>query len=1361
MKRMEMLPNDKVFKGLSVILLFFCLLLPGSTKAIGNVNNLSFDFYSQEDGLSNNQIHCILQDKKGWMWFGTSQGINRFDGYNFTVFAHNPDDSTSLRGNLVRVIFEDSKERLWVGTEQGGLNLFDSAKEKFGHPFQTVADNRLRGTTVASIAEDPQGNIWVGTDSRLFKIVGDKQLMEILPSNNPSFSDYFRVIRSDRNGRIWIGTDHGLWIYNPDTNQIQRVSLPNFSNSNEEIWEIVPDDDNTMWIGTYSNGLYHVNISTLTAAVISLDETNDRSRTVRAIAKDKSGKYWIGTRGGLYIYEKGRGVTSYYNHDEREPKSLVNNSILCVVHDVKGDVWIGTRSGINFLIEERQNILGYKAIPADTRYLNSSEIYGFWAHPNGELWIATESGGVNIFNRNTGRFRYLKREDDKLNSLTSNCIKALIEDQQGNIWIGTFMGGMNVLNQQTGKITHYLNDPTNPNSLSDNRIWAIACDKQNNIWIATNTEINKFDYTTKSFIRYPEFTNGQQINWLSIDSQNQMWMGTRTELFIRDLTTGKSMRFPESVRYVLEDSKGRFWLATQNKGIALFSKEKGVEEFYNEKSGLVNNQTLTIQEDNQGYLWISTSNGLSKFNPESERFRNYTLSDGFLNNQFCYGAALKLASGELLFGGVAGFNIFDPGKLNRGSYVAPIVLTGLRIFNKNVPIGDSPKDILTRSISQTDHIAVDYDQNVITFDFASLDYANSKGLQYSYFLEGFDKEWNEPSSVRSVTYTNLDPDSYRFRVKTVSIDRKESSAELVLAVDVLPPFWRTWWFRLILLLTFVGLIYTLIDFLLNREKLKNELVYEKFRAKKLHELDMMKLRFFTNISHEIRTPLTLILGPLEKMRSHAIPERDIPGHLDVMYRNATQLLGLINQLLDFRKLESGSLKLSLSRGDMVTYIGGLVHSFDNLAEEKGIELKFNSVRKEIIASFDSDKVGKIITNLLSNAFKFTQKGGTISVNISLVIDNDGSSSPVEKKLIEITVKDDGIGIAESNLQKIFVRFFQENGSNGQGTGIGLALAKELVKLHQGTITVSSKPGKGAKFIVRLPYYEEQAKVDDFVSPGLAGELSKSVETVIEKDSEQVDAQIQRIILLIDDNADVRYFIKSHFISNYQVLEAAGGAEGWQIALKTIPDIIISDVMMPEMDGFEFCRKVRKDERTSHIPILLLTALGSREHEIEGISSGADDYIVKPFDLAILQTKVENLLALRQSLKQKFTGEMVLQPRNVVISSPDERFLHKAIEVVEHHISDPDFDIEKFAIAIGVSRMQLYRKLDALTEMTVKEFIRNIRLKRATQLLIQKKMNVSEVAYAVGFRDLSHFRKCFRQEFGMSASEFASHQQMPE
>ncbi len=1146
-------------------------------------------------------------------------------------------------------------------------------------------------------------------------------------------------------------------IYDPATNTAEKVKIEG-TLTNEEIWEILPESDGRIWIGTYSNGMFTVDPLTLQSKHIEIDPDNERCRTVRAISRDPNGKYWIGTRGGLYVYDVIKGITSKYYHDDREPKSLVNNSVLCLSRDAKGNIWIGTRQGLNLLIEEKINIQGFKSMQDDNRYMNNSEIYAFWLNRNGNIWIGTENGGINILDRKTGRFSYMLPQKNNPNSLSSTCIKALESDGENNLWIGTFLGGLDLFNQQTGTFRHYRNDPANSNSLSDNRVWSLLYDSKHNLWVGTTGGLDKYDPQTGGFIHNNNLVNGQAVNWIKEDSDHCLWIGTTEVVLIYNPENQKITKISEPSRDMLEDSKNRFWLASLSHGMVLYSKEKGIVRYYNEKNGLANNQALAILEDEEHFLWISTTNGLSKFDPERERFHNFSTKNGLQNDQFTYGAAFKLPSGELMFGGISGFNIFDPAKIKSGDYFAPIVYTDLRILNKSVRITPDGSGVLTKSISETEEIELKYEQNSVELEFASFDYANIMGIQYSHFLEGFDKDWNEPSDKRQATYTNLNPGTYTFRVKTVSIDRQESNMGPVIRIVVHPPYWQTWWFRILIFLTILLLFFWLLFFLQNREKLKHNLVFEKIKAKKLHELDMMKLRFYTNISHEIRTPLTLILGPLEKLRNDTIPQADIKGHLEVMHRNANQLNELINQLLDFRKMESGNLKLTLKRGDLVAFLSGIVSSFGKFAEDKEIDLRFNSLRKEIVTSFDEDKIGKIMNNLLSNAFKFTAKGGKIVVNISLVFDtedHDSANESVERRLIEITVKDTGIGIAESNIEKIFNRFFQVDENPAQtGTGIGLALTRELVKLHNGKIFVASKPGKSSKFTIHLPYEEGKAAVQSTVAAKNEHVKAEEKQALNDELTNEKNLTGEKIMLLVDDNADVRYFIRSHFASGYHIFEANNGVEGWNIALKTIPNIIISDVLMPDMDGFEFCRKIRKDERTSHIPILLLTALGSREHEIEGLSKGADDYITKPFDLVVLQTKIENILSVRQSLKQKYSGEVFLQPRNIILSSPDERFLQKAISVVENNISDAELDIDRLATEIGVSRMQLYRKLNALTEMTVKEFVRDIRLKRAAQMLIQKKMNVSEVAYAVGFKDLSHFRKCFKQEFSMSASEYA-------
>ncbi len=1352
------LSNKLTIRFILLLLMVIWIQIPANGQV--SVTQFTFDIFSQEDGLPNNQIQCIYQDSKGWMWIGTSQGLSRFDGYNFVNFLPNPNDSTSLNGNLVRVIREDKNGNLLVGTENGGLNIFQREKESFSNPLKNYEAFKLRDVVVNAIEIDKSGNIWIGTDFNIFKIDTSGNLQSVKPEFEGNF---VRNLQFDNSGKLWVGTNNGVFIYNPANNEMDQFELPYEENQNREIWEIYLDDEGLLWIGTYSSGLFLVEPESKIIKSIQLTPENNRSETVRTISQGFFGEYWIGTRGGLYTYSKSHGVTGFYRHDDRKPRSLSNNSILCVYNDKQGETWIGTRGGLNLLAKSKQVFHNFSALPGDNHYLNSSIIYAFWIDKNQNIWIGTEDGGINIYNPATGTYRYMISDEKNSNSISQNCIKAFQDDGEGKLWVGTYLGGVDVVDLQTSKISHFKHNPDVSGSLSDNRVWDICADRNGEIWVATSRGIDKYSKKSHLFIHYPQINGDAQVIWIETDSNGNIWFGSLNEIIVYNSEENTVKRFSERSKSMYEDSKKRIWIATLDKGIAIYSATGGPLKYYNEADGLANNQALCIEEDNQNNLWISTTNGLSKFDTEKVYFQNFTSKDGLSNNQFCYGASLKTESGEILFGSVSGFNIFNPSEIVAQNNDVPIVFTDLKIFNKSVPVGDDKKAVLQKSISQTNHLELKFDQDVFTLEFAALNYVNSDKNEYVYILEGFNRGWNEPSNIRSATYTNLDPGDYLLRIKRVVPGIKNDSNELQLKITILPPFYKTKWFLALIIIVIVFLINIIVRFILNREKIKQQLVLEKVNARKLHEIDMMKLKFFTNISHEIRTPLTLILGPLEKLINKDYDAVETKENLQLIHRNAKNLDKLISQLLDFRKLQTGNLKLNLTEADIIGFVRNIIESFNNFAVEKGITLKFNTLKNSLYATFDPDKIEKILNNLISNALKFTAQNGTITVNISLIfdsVDTEFNETGKEKQFIEIVVKDTGKGIAANNLNKIFQRFFQtDNEDSNFGVGIGLALVKELVNVHKGDIFVTSKEGKGTKFVIRIPYYSKLHELQ--IESGIENRGLEFNALNLTLENELNEHPDLEVMLIVEDNADVRKFISSHFNTTYKIAEAQNGEEGWQIAHEIIPDIIVSDVLMPVSDGYELCKRIKNDERTSHIPIILLTALHSREHEIKGLTTGADDFITKPFDLAVLEAKIENLLSIRESLKQKFTGTVILEPKNVVISSPDERFLQKAIEVVENNISDSDLDIETFSAKVGVSRMQLYRKLHALTDMTVKEFIRHIRLKRAAQLLIQQKLNVSEIAYDVGFKDLSHFRKCFKREFGMSASEYVSKSKLTE
>lgn len=1315
-----------------------------SMLSYGQSEKINFDNFTVENGLSHNYIHCIFQDHKGWIWLGTSLGIERFDGYKFKEYGLWLGDTIEKQELVVRSFFENKKGELLACFEDYGIGIYNREMDIF-LPF-TIHDQKILSEySVKSIDEDKNGNLWVATKTGFhFVDVTTGKITSYIndPTNTNSLeNNYVRKIKVDKTSKIWLGTQSGLNVFDPVKNSFIRFSkyTPLFE---DEIWEILIDSDQKVWVGTFKNGVVIVNPLDFSFKNFVPDKNYDRSYTVRAIMQDKNNNFWIGTRGGLYFYNPKENVSKLYKNNVLEINSLVHNSVFNIHEDLKGDLWIGTRGGLSYLVKEKQVFKHYRSNPGNNNYLNDNEIYCFWIDDEGKLWCGTESGGVNILNRKTGTFEYITTE----NGLSRNCIKAILPDGYGNILIGTYQGGLNVYNPVSKKIKCHMHNQQFKNSISGNIVWDVVSDKKGNIWVGTDKGLDRYDPESGSFEHITHTGNMKGIAWISVDNDNDLWLGLEDIRVFRP-NHGIIGTFKEKGRNFFIDSEGQYWISTEDKGIALYDKQKGPLKYYNENSGLANNLSFCIVEDNDHFLWISTANGLSRFNPADETFKKFDKMDGLQGNQFGYGAGYKSVDGEIFFGGTNGFSIFNPENIIENNYIPPVYITDFKIFNQKVKISDEKGSILQKSISESDLLEIPYKYNVLTFEFAALNYANSKKNTYKYILEGFDNDWTETVEQRTVTYTNLNPGEYVFKVTGSNGNGYWSPAGDEVKIKILPPLYRTWGFRILSFLIIALFILLLFIFILKRKHLKNSLLFEKEKAIKLQELDMFKFRFFTNISHEIKTPLTLIISPLEKMlRLNPGMDEIKKNHL-IMHRNARQLLGLVTQLLDYQKLEDGKLKLELEKGDIVKFTENILNSFSNIMNDKNIKYFFKSVQKEIITLFDADKFEKIVNNLISNAVKYTEQSGTVSVFLSMVIDDDSDNEKGEGRYIKILVRDNGIGIQEKNIDNIFKRFYSYSANNHQdGTGIGLAFTKELVQLLKGKIFVESKPGKGSSFTVLLPYIDEisDEKHDSISEKKLLNDNSE--------DENEFNSNKQ-ILLVVEDNSDVRSFIKSHFEKEYLVKDAENGKAGLDLALKIIPDAIISDVMMPVMSGVDMCEKLKKDERTSHIPIVLLTVLSSKQNVMEGLLKGADDYITKPFDIVLLQTKIENLLLLRKSLREKYLNELVLKPSNITITSPDEQFLQKALKIVEKNISDPGLDIEKFVSQIGISRMQLYRKMAALTNMTVKEFINDIRLKRAAQMLGENKLTISEIAYSVGFNDISYFGKCFRKKYGMSASEF--------
>ncbi|MGB5848798.1 MAG: two-component regulator propeller domain-containing protein, partial [Ignavibacteriaceae bacterium] len=1094
---------------------------------------------------------------------------------------------------------------------------------------------------------------------------------------------------------------------------------------------------------------------------------------------------------------------THFKHNPFDPGSMSTDNTYTIYEDKRGLVWVGTAGrGLSKYNKARGKIIHYKKEYDNTKSLNSNTIHPIFEDDSGILWIGTSEGGLNKLDRKKGFFTHYKHKPDNLNSLINNDVFSIIEEKPGLLWIGS-RGGLSRFDIKKNQFMNFKYDSKNPQSLNYDYVYSLHIDRSNNLWIGTiggglnKLILNENKKAPPVFTHYknnlndPHSISGNSVTAIYEDNDGFLWVGAdglnkfdkRKEKFFRfqhDPNNPNSLS-NNLVSTIYQDKNGVLWIGTEGGGLNKLvpgDNEESPHTFihYREKDGLSNNRILGILEDDHQNLWISTRNGLSKFNPKEvddkgvtlpSAFKNYYSYDGFQGNVFNPMSYFKNNRGEMFFGGINGFNAFYPDSLKENLTIPAVVITDFKVLNEDYK--------LDTSITEINQIVLSYNENFFSFDFAVLDYTTPENNNYAYKLDGLDNDWNYVDNRNFAHYTNLSPGKYVFCVKGSNNNGIWNEKGTSIIIIITPPWWATWWSYTIYASLLFGLIYILRRYELNRQNLKHSWELKRSEAENYQEIDRMKSRFFANISHEFRTPLTLIKGPVQQMLSG-----DFKGNIEKQYkiilRNTNRLMQLINQLLDLSKLDSGQMTLKTSPENMLPLLKGLTQSFESLAKQKNITLQFQSSDTDIIAYIDRDKFEKIVINLLSNAFKFTPDGGYVSVSVNLQVLKTHFGSEItgmrskddETTSVKIAICNSGPGINPEQLNKIFDRFYQADDSSvrtQEGTGIGLALTKELVELHHGEIKVDSEPGTSTTFTIRLPLGKEHLLPEQII------ETSAEVSSDIKIDSDLVESSLspeskaettshQRdkdfpTLLIVDDNPDMRNYMHESLESNYKIIEAENGEVGIQQALKHSPDMIISDVMMPKMDGFQFCSKIKKDERTSHIPVILLTAKASGESKIEGLETGADDYLTKPFDTRELQVRIKNLIEQRRKLQEKFRREIIVNPGDITVTSIDEQLLQRAINAVENNISDPDFDTTTMAKEVGVSRMLLHTKLKALTGLSTGEFIRTLRLKRAAQLLKQGSGNVTQIAYDVGFQSLSYFAKTFRKQFGQSPSHYTS------
>lgn len=1314
---------------LYAMLLFFSLALVSQAQS----DYLYFDNYHLENGLSSEYVFSVFQDSEGWIWIGTGKGIEKFDGLNFKYY--NFTDSNAVSDNYVAQDFlETSGNQLLVSTSIG-LAVYNRSKDVFEH-FSFNDSINLHGLSFRDLDEDENGNLWGISGLGICKINLSDHKIDFIEKASATVSNYMRKVYYSKNN-LWIAAVDGLkkYVVSSDS-MIAYGSL--HPKLNDDILEITSDNNGDLWVGTNSYGIVVIDDANLQFKNIIPEKGNIRSLKIHSIYQDKLGNYWVGTRGGIYTYDISLNQLAHYKHKIQDSHSLVHSSTVSIIQDIKGDMWFGTRGGLSNMVVEKQMFRNYHAFINTNQYLNDEEVYSILEKDH-ELWLGTERGGINIINKATGTVRFLTQKD----GLGTNGIKAIKSFDKRFVYIGTYQGGFSIYDVITGEIETFLHDKNNANSIADNEVWDIEADDKGQIWLATSSGLDMFNPLTRKFTHFNGLDNQKaSVSWIAFDDENDLWIAADKLLIYRP-GVGIIKTINQFGRNLFVDSAGNYWLLTENLGLILYDKYAGPIRIYDKSKGLADNRTYCMLEDPNRGFWISTSNGLSYLNKESGKFENYYNYNGIPGNKFNYEAAEMGADGEFYFGGINGLTAIQPSNILENNYVPPVYITDIKINNQSVKNNEIEGVVIAEN-----NIEIPYKYKLITFEFIALNYSNSIKNKYKYKLEGFDDDWAE-ADLTEVTYTNLNPGKYKF-VVIASNDKgiwNETGASKQFTIN--PPFYRTIWFMTIFSMLILSVVLLVFNFIFKKREEIKSIEMEKVQAQKLHELDSYKLKLFTNISHEIKTPLTLIISPLQKLNRLKLTNPELKESLQMMEKNATHLMDMITQLLDYRKFQEGKLKIDQNRGDIVRFCHRIFLSFKDLMQEHNLSYRFNSVQSKIMTKFDDDKLTKILNNLLSNAIKYNRPGGSVTLNISMIIERDASDFTNEKHFIKLEVKDTGVGIDNKDVGNIFKRFYiKHTNSEINSTGIGLAFTKELVELLQGKIFVESKVGVGTLFTVLLPFTEPME--DTLESPHT--EILNSKE-FIDTDEFKKEQEYKKVLLLVEDNTDILKFIKNHFSNRFIVLTASNGNDGLELAISAIPDIIISDVMIPEINGIELCKKIKSDLKTSHIPLVLLTALSSKESEKEGLRCRADDYMTKPFDIEILETKIDNLLLMQKSMQEKYNKQLLLQPKHVEVKSREEKFIQKTITIIENHLSNPDFGVNELAAEMAVSRMQLYRKITALTNMGVKELLNDIRLKRAAQILSEKKMSIAEVAYEVGFNELSYFSKCFKKQFGLSPSTY--------
>ncbi len=1371
--------------------LFVLLILLDSNSIFPQPKHLNFNKIDIDNGLKSNDIETIFQDSYGFLWFGFKE-LYRYDSHNIRIYKKNSAQPDSYPANLTFCIFEDSQRNLWVGTNIGLL--------KYDREHDQFVNSDLKGLgAVRSIVEQKDGILWIGTSTGLYKFnVSGNEISNVnyLEHNKTEgVYPYITTLYLDNDNNLYIGsfTNSILVKFNIEKNTFDYFDLPDYVKGLGEkpfIIKITNDQLGNIWIGLRENGVLKYNLQTQNWQLYPLSLLNSikLKSQVMSLCALGNGNILIGTNGGgLTFFDTEKNNFNYYKNDIRDDKSLSSDVVTCIYEDPNGIIWVGTQfGGLNYIDIYEKKFKVFQPNIFSSSSLSNKYINDIIEDTNGIIWIATDKGGLNRFDPKSGKFKAYRYDPSNINSIGNNNLTKLAIDKNGNIWSTNWEGGLNKCNPVTGTFTNFWNDPSNPESLGGNNTINIFIDHNQNLWVSNHYGPGPFNQIlynkSHKFQKFPnlkgnEICSNFPVNVYFQDEKNNIWMGgleggldiynTVTKTY-HTYYSNDSLSNTESISYmvncIFQDNKNQIWVGTENGGLYLFNKSDSTFSNINHKENIGLENVRSILQDDNNNFWFGTSNGLIKYNRNTKESRTYNMEDGLPSNEFIKSSALKAKNGLFYFGTANGFISFNPEKIKDNPIIPPVYILQLKINGKPVIVDSLFNNhiVLKKDISITNKFTLKYNENNFSFSFVGINFTSPGKNQYKYMLEGFNKGWINNDNQKTANYTNIDPGTYTFKVIASNNDEIWNEKGCSVQLKILPPFWKTYWFYLIYVLIFIGIEILTRRVIIERINLLNKIKIEKLQSemvKKENELDKQRIKFFFNISHEFRTPLTLILGPVENLIEDTKDDLLKQKYLSIK-SNADHLLRLVNQLLDLRKLESDKIKLELVEKDISDYIQSIYSSFNYLANKHKITYSFSSESESYQGFFDPNILEKILFNLLSNAFKYTPNGGEISVDVKF------KQNLYEHKLIKITIKDSGIGIAKKYHQLIFDRFFQVDNKLSKvntGTGIGLALAKELIVLHKGTIKVESNLGDGSTFIVELPvdknsFTDYKLLTDkDLIENNNFSENLLTTKDKIQKitDNFPFSSKMENRfrILVVEDNEEMRSFILSCLSGNFNITEADNGNDALKIAMSELPDLIISDIMMPGIDGMELAHLLKSDERTSHIPIIMLTALSDVDQQVEGFKMGADDYLTKPFNTKLLNARVNSLIENRKKLKILFNKRNLFSIDKISPSVVDNQFLVKAVKIIEENLSEPDFTPELFAQMMALSRVQLYRKIKALTNYPVYEFIKTIRLKKAAEMLTSGNYNVAETAYLVGFKDLTHFSKSFKKTFGVSPSKY--------